>query len=827
MSDQVNFTRYLAYLDTLHDFCGSRNKLIPIQNMRNFVGLAFGYKSEHDAIATITNIIRTDALRKQAADLFYYRSGKFNTFEQNVVDFVMSLSRNLSGDMENVVEINIKKNASSDVLSSLIPPHVIYDTSVLSYDYICNTLKNKISVTMATNWDGDGTNINIPAPCKDNQTTTLTFGLQNKEGETSTLQEIGIERNNIYTIYSKKKESIKWEQIQEELNGVMNVKSYVGNIKDFSSIKSLFRKLLQIEPGQEKNYIDIIGRITDVKRSGDWLQLEAMKTLKTQSPIHKDMILYTVDTPLAARTLSTNETAIVTYAPPGRGEINVRLIGNTKLTPVMLKEKQAELQFYRSIIKSSWLSGKLSTNSGSDIVSMDDILSKLSTLIYKTVNDRWREKKVLMSNLADAENLRVDDLRNMMFSANDFLRQKHIQILVFLMYMYVLLRHLDKNKTKHSFKHSLETTSTDSQQLLKDIRVIKTYVTEELQIPSMDLIRILDFSVLKKDINALKTLIDTIPSSFSSEMIKIVSHFVPKSDTPITNYVYYMMKEIVDLQDLSNKHERNPKYTIQGSEARYRKYAAAVQSVQTDVKYYSNGIYHIDKHFMYMKSFKNKTDELANLVKKTMKGGARADQKYNQLFDISVASGHYYLVFLLYNIFIDRSAFTFELQNVPDIPTRPRTRVSRSGIAHVPYVKLLEDSPFMQDYFASFPISVTGMLSIPVAEYMFAMLLRDMFLQRPSLVSHHNPKFSPPTKPAPTTMRIGMAQRRQGELPEAVKKAATKKQPTIIGVSHQSRVKQPRNGPMPVVTTIAVATTKKDAATRTGAVKGGKKKSQK
>lgn len=763
MSISNEFTKFLAYLDTLHDFCGARNKIIPIQVMRGYVASAFGFKDESDAIRSIHSHVRTDELRKQAADLFYYRAGKFNTFEQNVVDFVMTVSRMERGDAENVVEINIKKNVESEHLKALIPTNVVYDTSVLSYDYICNKLNEKISVTMATNWDGDGTNINLPRTCEDDQT-SHEFRLSKDYNELSTLNDIIIKGNTVSTVVGGKKYSMTWDQIQEELHGFLNVKSYVLNVKDPSKIKQLFRNFLQITPTQDRNisFINTVGRITDVKRSGDWLQLQAMTTLRTKLPTtHKDMMLYTVDTPLAARALSVNETAVVTYAPPGKGEINVRIIGNTDLSPDMFKAKTAELEGYKELVLGrSWL--KTEEDIGK-------LISNLNELIYKIVATKWRSKKELAKELAIAEQIRVDDLGHLTYPITDFLRQKHIQILSFLIHMSTLLQHLQKHRKVLRYQEASSTKrqkvaekKDPSQALLKEIREMKSYFTDILRLPSIDMINVLDPNSLADDITAVTSYIENIPDVFTKDLIHHITSYKSSSTTPITNHVHYMMNEMADLhRDLYISNDRTeqtriPKYSIGRSEANYRKYASAVNTVICDTQYHMKEIANMDKKLDGIKVFKNKAVELKHFIKNTMKmkGGVGGASLFNQrLFDLSVASGNYFIIFALYNRYIDRNAFRNEIQYIPtlmstNILAAPVVKVSRNGIAHVPEALLLNDSPFIQQYFSMYPVSPRGIKSIPIEEYVMAMFIRDMFLMRnqPSSPNSHRP--SPPHHPS-------------------------------------------------------------------------------
>lgn len=734
------FTKFLAYLDTLHDFCGARNRLIPVSTMKSYVASAFNYEGVNDVIKDIGSILSKSPdlkaqLHKQINELFEYRSGNFNTFEQNVVDFVMTLSRITQGDQENVVEFNIKKNEANEQLKTIIPKHVVYDTSVLSYNYICNTLDEQISVTMATMWDGDGANVNIPESCSDDQT-RLSFHLTKTDNELSSFDKIAIEGNTISTVLGSKKATLSWQEIQDTLGKALNVKSYVTYINKPAILKDMLLRLLQMKDSNDTKHL--VGRITDVKRSGDWLQLAAMQIMR-QSKIHPDMMLYTVDTPLAARALATGETAVVTYSPPGKGVVNIRVVGNAELTPKMRQQKQEELQRYEHVLRESWLHKRKNISS---------LLDKLSDLIVNLVSTQWISKKTLAEEMA--EQLPVADMRGLTFPVTNFLRQKHIQILTFLLYVYVMLRHLNDHKKKYAVplpnekkaattatrKRGLEdqqpeTTEMDDQSLLKTIRNMKTYFIDGLGIPYIEMIYVLKYDVLEKDLAALKEYVKVIPDVYKptlSDDIDAADRRYLNERTSITNQVHYMMSEMIEMSgliDRKGEDARNPKYRVGQNETNYSMYANAIKNIRGDAQHFTRLISRTDSKSTIFDAFGKKANELKNTVKTIrMQGGM------NDMFDTSVATGRYFDIMYLCKKYIDNSLFTHELQNIPTLPPKPVVQISPdTQTMRVPTALLAEESPFIQQFFAGYPFEL-DMVMIPVVDYLLAILLRDMFISK-------------------------------------------------------------------------------------------------
>jgi hypothetical protein len=705
-------TRFMAYLDTLHDFCGPRNKLVSKREMINYMRHAFEYKSVNDVYPVIQGINEPlhSRLKTQINELFDYGAGSFNTFEQNTFDFAAAIDRYYKGNIENVIEIDVKKNVFDRRLKDISLDYILYDTSVLSYEYICNVLNKHITVTMATNWDGDGNNTNVDARCRDDRL-GLEFALEKRLAELSSLDRIVIKDDKIYAVLGGNSPHLSWQRIQNDLSKLLNVKTYAMHMSKPTTMMQTFKDFLQIPAGVTKIGTGIVGRITDVKRSGDWMQLQAMEPLDN---IHKNMVLYTVDTPLAARCLLKRRVSIVTNKRPGKDTVNVRIVGNVQMNDSILLSKQQENAEYDNTIARSWIK-----NADPEI---KPLLSLLGSTITNLIRRGWN--KVELHVLDDT--LVKKDLGYNTFSIEKAIQQKKNEVLLFLIEMLVTLSHIHENtreygrlwdtrfaarrqtaqRQKRSVSASSEQPTRQTRQkqrggmgkddfmvLLERTQSKKTFFTEELRLQAIERMSALVKENLIIDIGQLERYVYSIPNNYNPEFFDTVQNKAGIDDKcSISGGVYNIMMELYDIMDLMQYTSRTAVINYGRTEADYDKfvstinnsYESSIAAGKTILSYQKPLVTHYLGLALNEKSTIKTIMNFVTIVATLKKGGAITQ--------------------------IDK----------------------RTDIIITPEENLRRESPFIQAVFArpEYLSSDHKIYRIPVIDYLIAILIRDMFFEK-------------------------------------------------------------------------------------------------
>lgn len=709
-------TRFVAYLDTLHDFCGTRNKLISRADILHYVRQAFGYKNidliVKDVIFNVSEPLRSK-LRVQMSQLYDYHPGAFNTFEQNMFDFVSTLDRYNKGGLENVIEIDIKKNVLDNRLKNISMNYVIYDTSALSYEYICNILRKNITVTMATNWDGDGNNTNVSPGCRDDKL-NLTFGLEKANNELSSLDQVLISDDKILAKLNGVYTELAWNKIQQELSNTLNVKTYSIHMKHPKSIMKTFKRFLQIPESATKISTDIVGRITDVKRSGDWLQLQSMEPLATIRD-HNDMVLYTVDTPLAARSLLKNRVAIVTKKNPGKDTVNVRIVGNVQQNKTITESKLKEAADYESTFKASWVVTAPARNTA-----LGNLLRELAAIIDELISRGWTDIKI---DVLDTTKLK-SDMGYYVYPVDQALKQKQNEAVAFLIDMYVTIQHIiDKSadierewqsrfatkRTRTRRPSPIETRARKRTmrggmgqqgfiELLARTQSMKTFFTEYMRLQSIDNKSVLIFQNLAKDITALRTYVSAIPNKYQREGQDLFATIKLKGTIDdkcaISSSVYGIMNELSSIADLIEHRDRARiiSFNYGRTEIDYDRFVTVINDTYTNTRF----------HAASTLSYGN------DVIVSIMQRG----------FDRSAAG------------MINRFLVSI-------------TKLKKGGAAHAQVNRktnmiyassenLNNESPLIRAFFHrhEYLSERMGLYVIPVVEYFIAILIRDMFFEK-------------------------------------------------------------------------------------------------
>jgi hypothetical protein len=631
----------------------------------------------------------------------------FNTFEQNTFDFVATLDKYYKGNLENVIEIDVKKNVLDRRLKDISMDYILYDTSVLSYDYICNVLDKHITVTMATNWDGDGNNTNVATKCRDDRL-GLEFGLTKSKNELSSLDRIIIKDDKIYAVLNEKASSLSWQKIQEDLSNTLNVKTYTIHMNKPASIMKTFKEFLQIPESATKIQPNIVGRITDVKRSGDWLQLQAMEPL---DKVHKNMVLYTVDTPLAARSLLKKRISIVTNKRPGKDTVNVRIVGNVQANDAIVETKRKELNDYTNAFKNSW------------IVKKEDIspqLQQLADIINGLLARKWNKVSI-----AQLDNTLVKkDLEYNTFPVERAYHQKQNEVLAYLINMYVTLSHLQAKapqiakawqeqfesaprkpvaKRRQSSPSPQERakirrggagSKDDFMTLLQRTQAMKTFFAEYMNLNSMEHMFALSKNNLEFDLKFVATYLSNLPDAYTQTLFQSIENMkTDSSKLPLANTAYSIMMELHELSDLVQFRDRNVSFKYGRTEVDYDRFATAIN------KTYTETIMYAVRTMMYTPQLVNSYLERGFPGKYTIK---------------------------------TLNTFVISLINIKKGGASPPQLDKKNSIiiAHPSHV--LSESPFVRTTFArpEYFHKPTRTYRIPVTEYFIAILIRDMFFER-------------------------------------------------------------------------------------------------
>lgn len=496
------FTRIKAYLDSLHDFCGERNKLIPQDVMKSYIRSAFGLDMRLDTQLSklrtfVSNGEKLQKLEVQLTQLFNYNAGRFASFEKNMMDFVMDLQNSVLQKKSVILEFDIAKTDTDYQFNAIVPKMIIYDTSDFSYDYICNKMNKRIVITTATNWDADGKHSHIPELC-DIDKTQVTASLSKQKQELSTLQYIEATKNNITVYFDNNKtdgETIDWDNIITELQNNLNVVTYTKIISS-QEMRDTFRRLLRIPKGKNVSIHDIVGKVIDVKRSGDWLQLKSMIELAKHADGQKEKnyILATRDIPLAAHALSENETAMLTTSRAGL--VNVRIVGTPKMSLQVKTMKIKELKNLVSTLQKSWV---ITCKPKSQTIQQINVI--LECLL-----------KTIFHMIKTWDSLSFVDKSAKTISPLAVYRQKLLHIVCFVIYVYLNITYLVHNQKKiankiekaaadmSSFMSRIK-TETDMN-ILNQLMIIKDFLTSDqsLLFNSYDMVNILDIEILKLDV---------------------------------------------------------------------------------------------------------------------------------------------------------------------------------------------------------------------------------------------------------------------------------------------------------------------------------------
>lgn len=333
----TNFVRVLGALDTLHDFCGSRNKVIAKSVIIEYaIEKSPQTKLAFEEMRKL--VLKNGSLVEQLESLKGYKAGKFASFEHNILEFtkkVVSIINPAEEPVEAVFEFNrdVKKNNAfmRKIMNNFIPTTefdtdvkngLIIDTSLISFDILCENAD--ILQTTASQFDKEGSDISqiVVKGDKDRVCVEQTkpiqspYGLSKAAGELMSFNDLIIKNDLKLHINN---DAIKVDPKDITKLG-LGVKTYTDLIDKLHKGKALDRLTKFYNMYGINTSTDVTGQIHkvfDIKRFGDWGQIASYTHARD---FFKDGLSYfvTLDRPAAARAVSRsvlNTTANPTKVP--------------------------------------------------------------------------------------------------------------------------------------------------------------------------------------------------------------------------------------------------------------------------------------------------------------------------------------------------------------------------------------------------------------------------------------------------------------------------------------------------------------------------------
>lgn len=311
---------FLARLDTLHDFCGSRNTLVSKDIIIRHAGIS--PEIVQGVKGMFEKVLRDQSLREDTYnlidDLSVYKPYKYKSFEHGILELIRRARTHVFNNPINESIVNVSSYNQAEVQRFFEDNFNIDDVNVDKNRYIIDTSSipqddvfcklGKIAVTNATYFDKK-TNVGIDTECQDqvvideNSKVRITNGKKEciyfneirifDDAKNNHYMELVYPDNRISKVDFKKVEKIGVAVYSEMINNILQGHSLQGfyNVI-FNAQNDTFIHKVKAESQ--------IKAIFDFKRSGDWLQIETFPVVQRDA---KPTIFATIDRPAVARAL--------------------------------------------------------------------------------------------------------------------------------------------------------------------------------------------------------------------------------------------------------------------------------------------------------------------------------------------------------------------------------------------------------------------------------------------------------------------------------------------------------------------------------------------
>ena len=352
--EDSTLTRLHALLDSMHDFTGSRNKHIDYHLIKHFLLNGQSLRSEQQSLdrwieSKFSHSSQAQIELKHMAQAFYRYLDTDSPLqlsgglERNVLDFFIKLKGDDIVIYENEPSIGntnaddiIKAFASVASVSSStggvqsVPTKLcVIDGSKYPEKTLCGVSLTRIVKTNATALDRDGQLIDNLPLLSDESATSCTYKqsdlacLTRERGELLYVHDMGVVGDSLKYRMSNNVQTVHFDKLREgPKKGVPTFSEmmamYVAKPK--SEIRRQLMERLYSNYGLEQPGIMLpnsinhrIGFLFDLKRSGDWLQVEASKRLHANANGTNNRVIFmSVDLSTIGRSISCGVPSIKT-----------------------------------------------------------------------------------------------------------------------------------------------------------------------------------------------------------------------------------------------------------------------------------------------------------------------------------------------------------------------------------------------------------------------------------------------------------------------------------------------------------------------------------
>ena len=405
-SVQKDFVRFLAILDTLHDFCGNRNKGVGPQVVKKYAVFEKG-----EVLLQFLDKVPTDdatrfQLKKHAESLLEYQSFLYPSFEHSTLEFVKAILAVYGMSVPEVTHRMLNKNDRAEfvkILQTLHPENdddadflrYIYDTSKLSQTLLCGKGdKVRIVETSATLFDSAGQGGNNEDACHQ-RVNVSAFGLTKAENELMQYGQVMLSNDEI----KLGERSIKIAEFKKLRMGVNVYGDILGHVINNMNIEPSISKVMSVLHIQE-DFVDVASRVKamfDFKRCGDWLQIQSCIPLQQAAADKKKFVFLTIDNPAVARAISvpipnTNEVGVpVIYTSYNSdGSYKITTYGKIKLNDEAKEKKKG--QIFEMATARKYVSDILNVQDAEKLNSVFEALDDLEDAIRRKMR-KWNEQR--------------------------------------------------------------------------------------------------------------------------------------------------------------------------------------------------------------------------------------------------------------------------------------------------------------------------------------------------------------------------------------------------------------------------------------------------
>jgi hypothetical protein len=391
------FVRFLAALDTLHDFCGSRNTAVA-----KAVVIKYAVPNQDELLKFINAVPVEDKtdIKNHAESLLNFEKHGHPSFEHSMLKFVKTIFEIYGMSTPEVSHImlnNHDRQQFLEIMKSFYPDNDD-DSDYIRYvadkggkipdEVLCGgrTQKTRIVDTAATVFDNRGHSAETKGVCRE-MIKINEFGLDKDANELMQYDKVRIRTDEIHL----GNRVIKLSDLKRLQMGVTVYSEVLGHFIDRTRLYAATNSVLEtlhINEDFPENTVGAVGNrvraIFDYKRCGDWLQIQSCIPLQAAAADSKKYIYLTADIPAVARAISVklpgtemrHGIPVIHSTTKGDNTYKVTTYGEVKLTAGARLKKITYLMEIARVRESV-----LSIKEGADVSQVHDMLDELSDAI--------------------------------------------------------------------------------------------------------------------------------------------------------------------------------------------------------------------------------------------------------------------------------------------------------------------------------------------------------------------------------------------------------------------------------------------------------------